>query len=81
MGVSAQLFDFIFAEMVSQEEDQPLIQATREAGNVYYGLTFESLNDHPAKKKDLTGAKDGQKTAAINWPVVVDNNPDSGRSD
>jgi len=77
MGVSAQLIDFIFAEMVSQEEDQPLIQATRETGNVYYGLTFESLNNRPAKKEELTEAQDGQKTVAINWPVVVDNNPDT----
>jgi len=34
MNVSAQLVDFIFSEMVSKEEDQPLINATKEAGNV-----------------------------------------------
>jgi CHASE2 domain-containing sensor protein len=34
MGVTAQLIDFQFVEMVSQEEDQPLIQATRETGIV-----------------------------------------------
>ena len=44
LGIAAQMVDFIFENMVSQEEDQPLIQATREAGNVYYGLAFESLD-------------------------------------
>jgi sigma-B regulation protein RsbU (phosphoserine phosphatase) len=77
MGVTAQLIDFQFVEMVSQEEDQPLIQATRETGNVYYGITFESLNNQSVKKEDLAEAKDSPKSTTINWPVVVDNNPDS----
>jgi len=75
MGVAAQPVDFIFADMVSQEEDQALIRATREAGNVYYGMAFEPLSDHPVKKAASAEAKDGQAKAATNWPVVVDNTP------
>jgi len=77
MGVSAQLIDFIFAEMISREDDQPLIRATREAGNVYYGITFESLTDQPAKKAASAEARDDRDTSAINWPVGVDSNPAS----
>ncbi len=61
--------------MVSREEDQPLIRATREAGNIYYGMTFGPLIDQPVDKEASTEARDGRDTAAINWPVVVDGNP------
>ncbi|MEX1329743.1 MAG: SpoIIE family protein phosphatase [Desulfobacterales bacterium] len=43
MKVSAQFIDFIFEDMISNTEDQPLIDATKDAGNVYFGLTFDSL--------------------------------------
>jgi len=75
MGVAAQLIDFIFAEKVSPEEDQPLIRVTRESGTVYYGMAFKHLSDHPVKKAESAEAEDGQAKAAINWPVVVDNTP------
>jgi serine phosphatase RsbU (regulator of sigma subunit) len=77
LGVSAQLIDFIFAAMISQEEDQPLIQATRDTGMVYYGLRFESLVDDSVKKMDVAGAKDSQKPVAANWPVTVGDGPDT----
>jgi serine phosphatase RsbU (regulator of sigma subunit) len=77
LGVSAQLIDFIFAAMVSQEEDQPLIQATRDTGNVYFGLTFESLIDDSAKKMDFAETKDKLKPVAANWPITVDDGPDT----
>jgi serine phosphatase RsbU (regulator of sigma subunit) len=77
LGVSAQLIDFIFAAMVSQEEDQPLIQATRDTGNVYYGLRFGSLINGSVKKMDAAGAKDSQKPVAAYWPITVADSPDS----
>lgn len=52
MGVSAQLFDYIFAARQSLEEDTVLIQATRDAGNVYFGLAFE-LNHQGTREKAL----------------------------
>jgi len=77
LGVTAQLIDFIFPAMVSQEEDQPLIQATRDTGNIYYGLTFESIIDDPAKKMDFAGAKNSQKPVATNWPITVEDGSDT----
>lgn len=40
MGVSAQAFDFIFAAATSPADDQALITASGEAGNVYFGMAL-----------------------------------------
>ncbi len=73
MNVSAQLVDFIFAEMVSKEEDQPLINATKEAGNVYYGLTFESLKKQFEKQKNSAR----EDPEYIKWQVAAKGGDDS----
>ena len=49
MGVSAQVFDFIFASRKSKENDDALIRATKEAGNVYFGLAFELRPGEPSR--------------------------------
>jgi class 3 adenylate cyclase len=41
MGVAAQVYDYIFAARLNEENDQALIKATEEAGHVYFGLAFE----------------------------------------
>lgn len=41
MGVSLQMFDFIFAARTEREEDADLENAVRESGNVYFGLAFD----------------------------------------
>ena len=40
MRVAAQAYDLIFAAGTSHEDDQAIIEATREAGNVYLGMAF-----------------------------------------
>ena len=40
LGVSAQLVDVVLADRIGEEEDQPLLDASLSAGNVYYGLSF-----------------------------------------
>jgi len=50
MGVSAQLFDYIFAARLSPEEDEALMRATRDAGNVYFGMAFELNPKGPGEK-------------------------------
>ena len=40
MRVAAQAYDLIFAAATTQEDDQAIIQAAREAGNVYFGMAF-----------------------------------------
>ncbi len=41
MGVSAQVFDFIFAARKDEKGDAALVKAVRQAGNVYFGVAFE----------------------------------------
>jgi adenylate cyclase len=41
MRVAAQAYDLIFAAGTSQADDQAIIGATREAGNVYFGMAVE----------------------------------------
>ena len=47
MNVAAQMYDFIFAGPVENEEDSQLIGATQQAANVYFGMAFrlKSLGD------------------------------------
>ncbi len=73
MNVSAQLIDFIFAETVSKEEDQSLINATREAGNVYYGLIFESLKKQIKEQKNPVQ----ENIKSSKWQVRAENGIDS----
>ncbi|MHC1729775.1 MAG: CHASE2 domain-containing protein [Syntrophobacteraceae bacterium] len=40
MRVASQAYDFIFAAETSQSDDQAMIGATSEAGNVYYGMAL-----------------------------------------
>jgi adenylate cyclase len=41
MRVAAQAYDLIFAAGTSQADDQAIIAATREAGNVYFGMAID----------------------------------------
>jgi adenylate cyclase len=72
MGVSAQVFDFIFAAPKNQKTDEALIRATRAAGNVYFGMAFE-FKQRETAQKSLGGSSDeilyidGKK-----WKVSVD---------
>ena len=50
MDVSAQFVDFVFTNRIDNSDDQPLVDATRNAGNVYYGINFEKLSQTAATK-------------------------------
>jgi adenylate cyclase len=71
MNVSAQLYDFIFAARSNDKEDGALIEATKKAGNVYYGLAFELLRQ---EEKQLTlpgNPKDIEYLDLTKWHLVV----------
>ncbi|MFZ2448453.1 MAG: adenylate/guanylate cyclase domain-containing protein [Syntrophobacteraceae bacterium] len=40
MGTAAQVYDLIFAAETSHADDKAIIDATSEAGNVYFGMAF-----------------------------------------
>ncbi|CAB1055978.1 Serine phosphatase RsbU, regulator of sigma subunit [Olavius sp. associated proteobacterium Delta 1] len=76
MQVSAQLIDFIFTDMVSTTDDQPLLDATRKAGNVYFGLAFEQLMRQAVKVKENSADTGDQLADVKKWQPVIDTSPD-----
>jgi serine phosphatase RsbU (regulator of sigma subunit)/CHASE2 domain-containing sensor protein len=75
MNASAQLIDFIFTDRVSEPEDQPLIDATRRAGNVYYGLDFERLSDKSGTGPAVSPAGSVRHAQTDSWPVHLEGSP------
>jgi serine phosphatase RsbU (regulator of sigma subunit) len=71
MKVSAQLVDFIFEDVVSKEQDQPLIDATKAAGNVYFGLTFDSLAKPFGELNYSPETDDDMNPGSASWQVVL----------
>ena len=64
MRVSAQVFDFIFASRKSDENDRELIDAVKEAGNVYFGLAFE-LREEDQKRQ--TQPEQSENLSYLDW--------------
>ncbi len=76
MKVAVQAVDFLFEDIIRQNEDQQLIDASRRAGNVIYGLRFDAVIDETIKPPS-SDLKAVETTATDGWPVVVDGNPDA----
>ena len=74
MNVSAQLIDFIFTDRISESDDQPLIDATRIAGNVYYGLDFERLSKNSGTESASPQAGN-QYSDPKRWPIGLEGDP------
>ncbi|MGD2023716.1 MAG: CHASE2 domain-containing protein, partial [Desulfobacterales bacterium] len=41
MQVAAQVYDFIFAARINEQDDRRLIESVKDAGNAYFGLALE----------------------------------------
>lgn len=76
MNVSAQMYDLIFAARSDQVEDRALIDATREAGNVYFGLAFKLLERRAHKgRRFKEDSKEALYLEGTEWNVVDDGDP------
>jgi serine phosphatase RsbU (regulator of sigma subunit)/CHASE2 domain-containing sensor protein len=75
MDVSAQLVDFIFTDMISENDDWQLIHASQKAGNVYYGMRFHFLIEQPSDNKPPHEAQKIRSSDAKSWTVVFKSNP------
>ncbi len=52
MQVAAQVYDFIFAAKINEQDDHKLIESVKDAGNAYFGLALElNLPNQPGTKK------------------------------
>ena len=77
MNVSAQTYDFIFAARFDHEQDRALIDATREAGNVYFGLAFKLSERKDLRRLNLrSDSKHEPYIERTKWNVIVDGDPD-----
>ena len=77
MNVSAQMYDFIFAALSDHEEDSAMIEATREAGNVYFGLAFKLSEREDLQRLNLRrDSKHEPDIERAKWNVIVDGDPD-----
>jgi len=74
MRVSTQVFDFIFASRKSEENDNALIGAIKEAGNVYFGLAFELRENELLRRNPPLPLKALSYLDQTKWNVTVEGN-------
>ena len=76
MNVAIQAYDFIFAARISEDNDQALIDATEEAGNVYFGIAF-NLGQKDQFRREQLKSSNTPYLDQTKWNVKVEGNPDS----
>jgi len=75
MNVSAQVYDFIFAARLDKEADQSLIDATAEAGSVYFGMAFELRREGRPHQRQPRDPDEMRYLDQSKWQVVVEGDP------
>ena len=75
MQVSAQVYDFIFAARLDQVDDRALIDATHEAGHVYFGLAFELWQQDQIEEKKRRPQDTTPYIDRMGWQVNVKGDP------
>lgn len=75
MDVSAQVHDFIFAARLNGDTDQSLIDATAEAGNVYFGMAFELRQERKPHRRQPGHRDEMRYLDQTKWHVVVEGDP------
>jgi len=75
MDVAAQLYDFIFAAKIKEDDDRSLIEATQRANNVYFGLAFK-LSHSPGNRGEKPRNNPSKAYLdATKWSVTLEGNP------
>jgi adenylate cyclase len=76
MNVAAQVYDFIFAARINEDNDRDLIDAVEEAGNVYFGMAF-NLRRKDQRRSEQPKSTSTQYLDRTKWLVKIEGNPDS----
>ncbi len=74
MGVSAQAYDLIFAAETDKADDRALIDATRKAGNVYFGMSFGLA--HGKASPGRASPRIGEYIERTRWALKVEGSAD-----
>jgi hypothetical protein len=77
MSVSAQVFDFIFAGKLNEEEDLKLTDAVKDAGDVCLGLAFKLGKKNRSQKMKPGTSNENSYILQTSWDVVLEGNPET----
>lgn len=72
MDVSVQMYDFIFAARLNEENDQALVRATADAGNVYFGTALELWERGEKGRKNTRSIEGTGYLDQTKWHVNVE---------
>lgn len=76
LGVAAQAYDFIFTPNTQlTADDQALIDATRAAGHVTFGLALTLRREARSPRQQPTRPDDQQYVERTAWPLTVHGDP------
>jgi serine phosphatase RsbU (regulator of sigma subunit) len=74
MNVSSQLYDFIFAAPSDEKQDQALIDAVKQADNVYFGMSFQMGKAKNSYNNGYQGEFDYDYLKKTSWKIDVADN-------
>ena len=72
MQVSAQVYDFIFAAKINEQDDQELIEAVKVANNAYFGLALELRKPGERGSPKKMASKGRSYLIQTQWNVGAD---------
>jgi adenylate cyclase len=72
MQVAAQVYDFIFAAKINEQDDLELIQAVKEAGNVYFGLALKLRQPGEPVNRKKGPSKGRSYVLQTKWNLAAD---------
>jgi class 3 adenylate cyclase len=71
MGVSVQVFDFIFAARKDEKGDAALVRAAAEAGNVYFGMAFDLVHQNLPLNLQSQNSETPEYLSQTSWRVSL----------
>ena len=71
MQVAAQVYDFIFAAKINEQDDYKLIESVKDAGNAYFGLALELHLPDQTGLKEPGPSKGRSYVLRTQWDVPV----------
>ncbi|MBC2734279.1 MAG: SpoIIE family protein phosphatase [Desulfobacteraceae bacterium] len=74
MATTSQLYDFVFASERSEDEDRELVEATRSAGNAYFGVVFLFERAHLESGASSSESSARPYLKATRWNVMLKGN-------
>ena len=72
MQVAAQVYDFIFAAKINEQDDLELVQAVEDSGNAYFGLALELRKPGEPENSKKGPSKGRSYVLQTKWNVSAD---------